>query len=178
MTAASRRRKEIAHLKEQLGVQGDTVILYTGTLEAYQGIDLLESVRHVAKYRDKVKYVLVGGHPAQIQQMREMAELLGVTAQVVFADRVPSRRCRCICRWPIFSFRQRKDGKNTPLKIYSYLRSGKPIVATNILTHTQVLNDEVAVLTDNNAEAFGARDAGTHQRSGSATTIVCDAPES
>ena len=50
----------------------------------------------------------------------------------------------------------RKDGKNTPLKIYSYLRSGKPIVATNILTHTQVLNDEVAMLTENNAEAFGA----------------------
>jgi glycosyltransferase involved in cell wall biosynthesis len=48
----------------------------------------------------------------------------------------------------------RKDGKNTPLKIYSYLQSGKPIVATNILTHTQVLSPEVAVLTDNNAEAF------------------------
>jgi glycosyltransferase involved in cell wall biosynthesis len=40
------------------------------------------------------------------------------------------------------------------LKIYSYLKSGKPIVATNILTHTQVLHTDVAVLTDNNAEAF------------------------
>ena len=33
-------------------------------------------------------------------------------------------------------------GTNTPLKIYSYLRSGKPIVATNLLTHTQVLTPE------------------------------------
>ena len=33
-------------------------------------------------------------------------------------------------------------GTNTPLKIYSYLRSGKPIVATDLLTHTQVLDRE------------------------------------
>ena len=39
----------------------------------------------------------------------------------------------------------RTSGTNTPLKIYSYLRSGKPIVATNLYTHTQVLNEEVSV---------------------------------
>jgi glycosyltransferase involved in cell wall biosynthesis len=48
----------------------------------------------------------------------------------------------------------RIEGNNTPLKIYSYLRSGKPIVATKHITHTQVLNDEVAILTDCNANAF------------------------
>ena len=37
-------------------------------------------------------------------------------------------------------------GTNTPLKIYSYLRSGKPIVATDLLTHTQVLSPAVARL--------------------------------
>ncbi|RLG10453.1 glycoside hydrolase, partial [Candidatus Pacearchaeota archaeon] len=41
----------------------------------------------------------------------------------------------------------RVAGTNVPLKIYSYLNSGKPIVATKVLTHTQVLNDEVAILT-------------------------------
>jgi len=41
----------------------------------------------------------------------------------------------------------RSRGKNTPLKIYQYLRSGKPIVATNLLTHTQVLDAAVAELT-------------------------------
>jgi glycosyltransferase involved in cell wall biosynthesis len=38
------------------------------------------------------------------------------------------------------------EGTNTPLKIYSYLQSGKPIVATDLYTHTQVLNQDVAVL--------------------------------
>jgi glycosyltransferase involved in cell wall biosynthesis len=48
----------------------------------------------------------------------------------------------------------RSSGTNTPLKIYSYLRAGKPIVATRLLTHTQVLNDDVAVLTEPHPEAF------------------------
>ena len=30
----------------------------------------------------------------------------------------------------------RSRGTNTPLKIYQYLRSGRPIVATRLLTHT------------------------------------------
>jgi glycosyltransferase involved in cell wall biosynthesis len=45
-------------------------------------------------------------------------------------------------------------GTNTPLKIYSYLRSGKPILATNLLTHTQVLTPDIAVLVEPGPEAF------------------------
>ena len=48
----------------------------------------------------------------------------------------------------------RSRGTNTPLKIYQYLRSGRPIVATRLLTHTQVLSDAVAILTAATAEAF------------------------
>ena len=48
----------------------------------------------------------------------------------------------------------RSTGTNTPLKIYQYLRSGRVIVATRLLTHTQVLSDDVAILTDPTPEAF------------------------
>jgi glycosyltransferase involved in cell wall biosynthesis len=42
------------------------------------------------------------------------------------------------------------------LKIYQYLRSGKVIVATRLLTHTQVLSDDTAILTGVTASEFGA----------------------
>ena len=48
----------------------------------------------------------------------------------------------------------RSRGTNTPLKIYQYLRSGKPIVATRLLTHTQVLDDDTAILTGVSAAEF------------------------
>jgi glycosyltransferase involved in cell wall biosynthesis len=34
------------------------------------------------------------------------------------------------------------------MKIYSYLASGKPLLATRLYTHTQVLNNDVAELVD------------------------------
>src|SRR5207237_10041280 len=48
----------------------------------------------------------------------------------------------------------RSLGTNTPLKIYQYLRSGRAIVATRLLTHTQVLKDDVAILTEATAEGL------------------------
>jgi hypothetical protein len=48
----------------------------------------------------------------------------------------------------------RRTGTNTPLKIYQYLRSGTPIVATRLLTHTQVLSDDTAILTPATPEGF------------------------
>jgi glycosyltransferase involved in cell wall biosynthesis len=40
----------------------------------------------------------------------------------------------------------RSKGTHVPLKIYTYLRSGKAILATDILSHMQVLTPAVALL--------------------------------
>jgi glycosyltransferase involved in cell wall biosynthesis len=48
----------------------------------------------------------------------------------------------------------RINGDNTPMKIYSFLGSRKPIIATRLRTHTQVLDDSTAVLIDPNPESF------------------------
>jgi glycosyltransferase involved in cell wall biosynthesis len=50
----------------------------------------------------------------------------------------------------------RIHGTNTPMKIYSYLHSGTPIVATDLATHTQVLNHDIAALAAPEPEAFAS----------------------
>ena len=67
-------------------------------------------------------------------------------ATVVFTGQQPAREIPGFVRPRDVLVSPRIRGTNTPLKIYSYLRSGKPIVATNLLTHTQVLTPEVARL--------------------------------
>ena len=142
-------------LKQRLGLRDETVVLYTGTMEAYQGIDLLlESAKRVAAQCERARYVLVGGHPEQIATFKELAARLGVEKIAQFTGQQPVQDMPVYTQIADILVSPRKEGKNTPLKIYSYLKSGKPIVATNILTHTQALTPDVAVLTDNNAEAF------------------------
>jgi glycosyltransferase involved in cell wall biosynthesis len=66
----------------------------------------------------------------------------------------------------------RIKGSNTPMKIYSYLDSGKPVIATNLFTHTQVLTPDVAKLPAPEPAAFAAamrelaEDPGLRQRLG------------
>ena len=45
----------------------------------------------------------------------------------------------------------RIQGLNTPMKIFSYLDSGRPVVATSLPTHTQVLNNEIALMVAPNS---------------------------
>jgi glycosyltransferase involved in cell wall biosynthesis len=42
------------------------------------------------------------------------------------------------------------------MKVYSYLDSGRPLIATRLPTHTQVLDDEIAMLVDPNPEDVAA----------------------
>ena len=145
-------------IRTELGLADETpVVLYTGTFESYQGLDLLfAAARHVVASRPDVRFVLAGGRPEQIEIARRQAAAAGVASAVLFAGQRPAEEIPSFLDAASVLVSPRSTGTNTPLKIYQYLRSGRPIVATRLLTHTQVLDDEVAVLTSATAEAFGA----------------------
>ena len=73
---------------------------------------------------------------------------------MVFAGQRPSEEIPLFLDAADVLVSPRSTGTNTPLKIYQYLRSGRPIVATRLLTHTQVLDDEVAILTAATPDGF------------------------
>jgi len=131
------------------------VILYTGTFEAYQGLDLLiAALVRVRQQRPDARLVMAGGQPKQIAAVREEVARLGVADAVVFAGQRPASEIPLYLRMANILVSPRSTGTNTPLKIYQYLRSGTPIVATRLLTHTQVLTDDIAVLTPATPEGF------------------------
>ena len=45
---------------------------------------------------------------------------------------------------------------NTPFKVYTYLASGRPLLATRIASHTQILDDTNAWLVDATPDALAA----------------------
>lgn len=145
-----------ARVRRELGLAEDApMIAYTGTFEHYQGLDLLfAAARRVVERRPDARFVLAGGRPDQIAAARADAERAGIARAVVFAGQRPSEEIPLFLDAADVLVSPRSTGTNTPLKIYQYLRSGRPIVATRLLTHTQVLNDDVAILTEATAEAF------------------------
>ena len=130
------------------------MVLYTGTFEPYQGLDLLfASAALVQRTRRDVRFVLAGGKPDQIAKAKAQAAASGAEG-VIFAGELPADAIPAYLDAADVLVSPRSSGTNTPLKIYQYLRSGRVIVATRLLTHTQVLSDEVAILTAPSAEAF------------------------
>lgn len=129
--------------------------LYTGTLEAYQGVEMLIDVAaRIARRRPDVRILVVGGEPAQVEAAKVQAAEAGAASNMIFTGQQPAREIPGFVQAADLLVSPRIRGTNTPLKIYSYLRSGKPIVATNLLTHTQVLTPDIARLAPPEAEPF------------------------
>jgi len=133
------------------------LILYTGTFEAYQGLDLLfAAMKDVLRTRPDARLLLAGGRSAQVEQARRESEALGLGPAVIFAGERPADEIPALLDAADVLVSPRSRGTNTPLKIYQYLRSGRVIVATRLLTHTQVLDDSVSILTPATADGFAA----------------------
>ena len=140
---------DAAAVRERFGLSAATpVVLYTGTFEAYQGLDLLfDAMAVVRRTRPDARLLLAGGHADQVARARVQAKAAGIEDVTIFAGERPAQDIPAYLLACDLLVSPRSRGTNTPLKIYQYLRSGKPIVATRLLTHTQVLSDETAILT-------------------------------
>jgi glycosyltransferase involved in cell wall biosynthesis len=135
-------------LRRTHGLEGRRVVLYTGTLEAYQGLDLLvEAARTVISQRPDVTVVVVGGHPDQVEDLRRLVRAAGLEKTFVLTGQVAPAQIPAWLRLSGLLVSPRSTGTNSPLKIYQYLKSGVPLVATAIRSHTQILHEGICRLT-------------------------------
>ncbi len=133
------------NLRRTLGCQG-CLALYVGNLEHYQGIDLmLHSVASISRTVD-LTLVVIGGRPRDISCFQAMSQKLGIEHQTHFLGPRPVANLRQFLVQADILISPRLMGQNTPMKIYSYLASGKPVLATSIRSHTQVLDPSFALL--------------------------------
>jgi glycosyltransferase involved in cell wall biosynthesis len=107
------------HIRAGLGLASDTpVVLYTGTFEAYQGLDLLfAAAAVVSKARPDVRFVLAGGRPEQVSAAQAQANAQGLSAAVVFAGQRPAEEIPQFLDAADVLVSPCSHGTNTPLKI-------------------------------------------------------------
>ena len=129
-------KEEIQRFRKERGWEGKLVFLYTGNFQPYQGVDMLvEAFRQVEG--EKLLLALVG---------KGGEKFVGTDPRVRFYGEVPPERINLWLAAADVLVSPRLSGTNTPMKIYSYLAAGKPIIATSITSHTQVLGEQEALL--------------------------------
>src|SRR5688572_30048024 len=140
---------EIARLRAGLGLDARPVVLYSGNFERYQGVELLVDA---AAAVPEAQFVFMGGEPDQIARLRARPSLL--QGSCVFAGKRPTAELPAFLGAASVVASPRISGANTPFKVYTYLASGRPLVATRILTHTQILDDSLAWLVEPTPEGL------------------------
>ena len=140
-------------LRRELTLGPWPVVLYSGNFEPYQGVELLLDAIALVPH---VQLLLMGGGPADVARMKAAARARGVGERSVFSgQRSPSELLTFLALADALAS-PRAKGQNTPFKIFTYLASGKPLVATRIPTHTQLLDDTTAFLVEPTAEGLAS----------------------
>jgi glycosyltransferase involved in cell wall biosynthesis len=143
--------------------QPGPVALYVGNLEPYQGIDLLlESLAAMPPAKRcnlwiiGGAYAIIGGAYASVAAYVAKAEAMGLAAWVQFLGQRPLDALPAYLAQADILCSPRFKGVNTPMKIYSYMLAGRAILATDIASHSQVLDPTCAMLVEPQPAAMAA----------------------
>ena len=148
----------VAALRRALGLPALPVVLYSGNFEPYQGVDLLVDA---APRVPEACFLFMGGEPAEIDALKVRTATQGRATRCIFSGKRPPSELPVFLALTEVLASPRREGQNTPFKVFTYLASGKPLVATRIPTHTQLLDDSLAFLVEPTPEglAGGIRQA-------------------
>src|SRR5207247_2340739 len=78
----------------------------------------------------------------------------GAAERCVFAGKRPPAELPAFLALADVVVSPRREGENTPFKVYTYMASGRPLVATRIPTHTQLLDDTLVFLVEASPEGL------------------------
>jgi glycosyltransferase involved in cell wall biosynthesis len=104
----------------------------------------------------QARLLLAGGRAEQVARIRAMVDAAGLGATCILVGQVPKRVASGYMQSADVLVSPRLHGTNTPLKIYEQLASGRPLVATRIRSHTQVLDDSTGFLVEPEPESLAA----------------------
>ncbi|HUL78648.1 MAG TPA: glycosyltransferase family 4 protein [Vicinamibacteria bacterium] len=143
----------VSALRRELSLGPWPIVLYSGNFEPYQGVERLLDALALVPH---VQLILMGGSDDDVARMKSEARARGVGERSVFPGQRPPSELPVFLTLADALVSPRAKGQNTPFKIFTYLASGRPLVATRIPTHTQLLDDTTALLVEPTAEGLAS----------------------
>ena len=137
--------------RSQLNIsQQDRLIGYIGNLETLgmkKGIDnLIEAFSLLCQIHQHLHLLIVGGPQDLINFYQQQVIRLNLSQQVTFTgakpfSQIPTYLQACDILTIPFPNQPHFAHHASPIKLYEYMASGKPIVASKLPSHTRVLKD-------------------------------------
>ena len=133
-------------IRKKMGVpeKFKKLVVYSGSFLAGKGVDVL--VRAAEDFDDKVLFYLVGGTPEAIDEIRQTTNV-NKLSNVRFAGFIPHRDVAMYQRAADVLVLPNTDDYNlksytSPLKLFEYMATGQPIVASDLPVFREVLCHE------------------------------------
>ena len=128
-----------SELKKSLGITDrEKIIMYTGTLTPYQGLEyLIDSIEILVKNIPSTKLIIVGD--GDINKYRKLVNEKNVSNSVIFTGEKPFKEIPSYLSIADVAVSPRTESSGIPQKLTNYMAAGVPIVAfkgsSKILEH-------------------------------------------
>ncbi len=140
----------VAALRRQLAEAGEPLIAYAGSFYSGKGC---EQVLLAAERLPQAKFVLLGGGEAEVAELRERIQAQRL-ANVSLTGRLPHTEVPAyLLAADVLVAPFTEDGRDvagkiimpfaSPLKLFEYMATGKPIVTSKVGAIPEIINDQV-----------------------------------
>lgn len=163
-----------AEVEDLRGGDARPLALYVGNLEGYQGVDRLLEAMALLEPEHRPHLVVIGGDADGVMRARARVAALGLGDAVRLTGARPLAALPAYLAQADILCSPRMKGRNTPMKIFSYMMAGRAILATAIESHSQVLDAGCAHLVPPSAAGLAGglrrltQDAALRRRLGTA----------
>lgn len=145
--------------RKQLNLPEAFTVGFTGHLYAGRGLELMLSL---AQALPDLRFLLVGGRPADVQRARELAASLPNVTITGFVPNAELPRYQAAADVLIMPYSQQVAGSSggdiapylNPMKMFEYLASARPIVSSDLPILREILNEENAVIVQPSEQAW------------------------
>ncbi len=123
------------------------LVVYAGLTFAYRRLDLLiDAVADLAVARPRLQLLLVGGRPVEIAELMAHAAGRGIAAQVQFIGPVAQQRAASyLGAADVLVIPDTVTSISaSPLKLFEYMASGRPIVLPDLAALREIATDDDA----------------------------------
>ena len=144
--------------RKKLNLPGDKILIgYVGMLKTMgveKGVDV--SIRSLLNLKENISLVLVGGMEDDILYYTDLAREIGVLERVVFIGNVPHSAVPLYLKSFDILIAPFPDAAHykffmSPLKLFEYMASGRPIIVTDLPSIREVLDEESAIFIKPNS---------------------------